>query len=210
MTVSILTACRGPGDDTEALVRALEASTLRPTELVIAWVGQPPRCVVSQHFRIVDVHVESDGDPIERLAAARNAAAAAACGGRLVFVDPGYIPSRTMVDGLVRHLIPGRVVLGELRTLPCDVPTVADESWLERSQREVDQPAAPVSGGMRQPKHLFRPEAFAISRPHFVRLGGFTAAGRFRGADEVDWSLWTAAQAPCYRRGQTLGLKTQP
>src|SRR5690606_3052051 len=98
MTVSILTVSRGPNDDTEALVRALERSSSLPDELIVVWCGTPKRVLSSPHFAIVDVEggpvPDDDGD----LSDARNLAAQAARGGCLIFVDPDCLPSRTMIE----------------------------------------------------------------------------------------------------------------
>lgn len=204
MTLSVLTICR-ESDDIESLVRALEASTCLPHELVVVWYGTPRRPLPATKFTIVDVDLEPSPEDTD-LARARNAAAEAAHGGQLVFVGPGCIPSRTMIEQFVRHLIPGRVIVGELRTLAPDIEDISDERMLACSQSDVDQPPPPSSGGMRQPQHYFRPDVFAISRPHFVRLGGFASAGRFKRPDE-DWALWSAAKARCFRRSTSEALR---
>lgn len=203
MTLSVLTICR-ERDDIGSLVRALEASTCLPHELVVVWYGTPRRPLPATKFTIVDVDLVPSPEDAD-LSRARNAAAEAAHGGLLVFVGPGCYPSRTMIEHFVRHLIPGRVIVGELRTLEPGIEDASEEHMLECSKREADQPAPPSSGGMRQPQHYFRPDVFAISRPHFVRLGGFATSGRFRSAD-VDWALWSAAKASCFRRSSPEAL----
>lgn len=205
MTVSILTVSRGPNDDTEALVRALERSSSLPDELIVVWCGTPKRVLSSPHFAIVDVEggpvPDDDGD----LSDARNLAAQAARGGCLIFVDPDCLPSRTMIENFIRQLMPGRVVVGERRALHHEDASLSEEQMYACSWLELHQPLLPDSGGMRQPQHYFQPAAFAISRPHFVKLGGFESDTRFRSAD-VDWALWTAAKARCFRRARGRSL----
>ncbi|SOR26740.1 Putative sugar transferase (fragment) [Methylorubrum extorquens] len=92
---SVLTLVRGRADRLRNLMRGLARQTLRPRELVIAWMQPEPAPDLPDPGCPV-CHLHVPGEPMP-LAAARNRAAAAASGNLLVFLDVDCIPGPTLV-----------------------------------------------------------------------------------------------------------------
>ena len=193
---SVLTLVRDRADRLSNLMRGLAVQTLRPRELVIAWMQAEaapdlpdPGCPVR--------HVIVPGDPMP-LAAARNCAAAAAATDLLVFLDVDCIPSPTLVAAYAQAAATARgLFLGEVLYLPPGaIPGGAlDPAALARVARaHPGRPAAPAAG--------LRPEAdagqlwglsFALMAADWRAVGGMDEAYVGYGGEETDLAARLAA-----------------
>lgn len=193
---SVLTLVRGRADHLRNLMRGLAGQTLRPRELVIAWMQPAPAPDLPDPGCPVR-HVPVPGDPMP-LAAARNRAAAAATGDLLVFLDVDCIPSPTLVAAYgqaaatARGLFLGEVLYLPPRAIPVDA---LDPAALDRVARaHPARPAAPAAG--------LRPEpdagqlwglSFALAAAAWSAVGGMDEAYVGYGGEETDLAARLAA-----------------
>jgi GT2 family glycosyltransferase len=190
---SVLTLVRGRADCLRNLMRGLAGQTLRPRELVIAWMQPEPAPDLPDPSCPVR-HVIVPGERMP-LAAARNRAADAASAGLLVFLDVDCIPSQTLVAAYAGAAATARgLLLGEVLYLP---PGVAahDPAALDRfAQAHPARPAPPASG--------LRPEpdagqlwglSFAVAAADWRAIGGMDEAYDGYGGEETDFAARLAA-----------------
>ncbi|GJE76572.1 glycosyltransferase family 2 protein [Methylorubrum suomiense] len=193
--VSVLTLVRGRTNRLRNLMRGLSRQSVRPRELVIAWM-QPdpvrelpdPGCPVR--------HLVVPGEQLP-LAAARNRAAEAATGDLLVFLDVDCIPSTGLVAAYAAAASEtAGLFLGEVLYLPPDRPSAdaaddrLDDATLDRqAHRHPARPAIPDNG------IRYEPDAgqlwglsFAIEADAWRSLGGMDEAFAGYGGEETDFA----------------------
>jgi hypothetical protein len=199
---SVLTLVRGRADRLRNLMAGLARQSVRPGELVIAWM-QPDRAPDLPDPGCPVRHCHVAGEPMP-LAAARNRAAEAATGDLLVFLDVDCIPSPTVVaayrdaaretDGLF---------LGEVLYLPPGLgpEAAADEAARVRLGRaHPARPAVPPEGLRREadPGQLWG-LSFALPARSWRAVGGMDEAYRGYGGEETDLAARLAASGlPTY------------
>jgi hypothetical protein len=186
----VLTLVRGRADRLRNLMRGLARQTLRPRELVIAWM-QPesapdlpdPGCPVR--------HLHVPGEPMP-LAAARNRAAAAASGDLLVFLDVDCIPGPTLVAAYAEAASAERgLFLGEVLYLPPDAIAggpAPDPAALDRLGRSHPaRPPLPETGLRREPDagQLWG-LSFALPAEAWRAVGGMDERYVGYGGEETD------------------------
>ncbi|MGT2513995.1 glycosyltransferase [Sphingomonas panni] len=115
--ISVCTLVRGRTAQLAQLMAGLAEQTRRPDELVIAYMqDHAPDGLPDPGVPVRNVFVP--GDPMP-LAEARNAAAEAARGNRLIFLDVDCVPSPTLVERYADALDAAPAVyLGEVHYLP--------------------------------------------------------------------------------------------
>ena len=190
---SVSTLVRGRAECLRNLMRGLAGQTLRPRELVIAWMQPEPAPDLPDPGCPVR-HVIVPGERMP-LAAARNRAADAASAGLLVFLDVDCIPSPTLVAAYAKAATTARgLLLGEVLYLP---PGAAahDPAALDRlAQAHPARPAPPASG--------LRPEpdagqlwglSFAVAAADWRAIGGMDEAYDGYGGEETDFAARLAA-----------------
>ena len=190
---SVLTLVRGRADCLRNLMRGLAGQTLRPRELVIAWMQPEPEPDLPDPGCPIR-HVIVPGERMP-LAAARNRAADAASAGLLVFLDVDCIPSPTLVAAYAGAAATARgLLLGEVLYLPPGA-SAHDPAALDRlAQAHPARPAPPASG--------LRPEpdagqlwglSFAVAAADWRAVGGMDEAYDGYGGEETDVAARLAA-----------------
>lgn len=200
--VSVLTLVRGRADRLRNLMAGLARQSVRPGELVIAWM-QPDRAPDLPDPGCPVRHCHVAGEPLP-LAAARNRAAEAAAGELLIFLDVDCIPSPTVVEAYRRAAgETDGLFLGEVLYLPTGLsPDAAtDEAALARLGRtHPARPSVPPEGLHREadPGQLWG-LSFALPARSWRAVGGMDEAYRGYGGEETDLAARLAASGlPTY------------
>ncbi|MCJ2032594.1 galactosyltransferase-related protein [Methylobacterium sp. J-043] len=187
---SVLTLVRGRADRLRNLMRGLARQTVRPRELVIAWMQPEPEPDLPDPGCPVR-HLHVPGEPMP-LAAARNRAAAAASGDLLVFLDVDCIPGPTLVSAYTDAAATERgLFLGEVLYLPPDAitgGTAPDSAVLDRLGRaHPARPLLPESGLRREPDagQLWG-LSFALPAEAWRAVGGMDERYVGYGGEETD------------------------
>ncbi|MEG3175579.1 glycosyltransferase [Sphingomonas sp. RB3P16] len=187
--LSVLTIVRNRAGHFGNLVEGLRRSAMVPSELIVIDMSDAPIAAPVADFAIEMLRLETNGLP---LAAARNRAAAAASGDRLLFLDVDCIPLSDCLGRL-------DAVLAEQDALLCaDVrylgPDDARGTWTEHDLLTAGAPhpvrAFPTTGVRREDNPgLFWSLAFAIRRARFEALGGFDERFSGYGAEDTDFGF---------------------
>jgi N-acetylglucosaminyl-diphospho-decaprenol L-rhamnosyltransferase len=200
--VSVLTLVRGRADRLRNLMAGLARQSVRPGELVIAWM-QPERAPDLPDPGCPVRHCHVAGEPLP-LAAARNRAAEAAAGELLIFLDVDCIPSPTVVEAYRRAAgETDGLFLGEVLYLPEGLSPEAatDEAALARLGRtHPARPSVPAEGLHREadPGQLWG-LSFALPARSWRAVGGMDEAYRGYGGEETDLAARLAASGlPTY------------
>lgn len=190
MTMSVLTIVKNRPGHLAQLIEGLRRSEALPDELVIVDMGSdPPVAVEAAPFPLHIVRFDQPGLP---LAAARNAAAHAARGDRLLFLDVDCIPMRCLTGAMARALDENdALICAEALYLgPKDARGPWDEGALKRCA--TPHPVRPFpSAGLRVEANagLFWSLIFGIWRDRFLDLGGFDEAFTGYGAEDTDFGF---------------------
>lgn len=194
---SVLTLVRGRGDRLRNLMAGLARQTVSPSELVIAWMQPDPEpdlpdpgCPVRHR------HVPGEALP---LAAARNAAASAATGDLLIFLDVDCIPSPTLVGAYERAAAgTDGLLLGEVLYLPpCPELACVELDFTDLDRLGIPHPARP-----RPPAEGLRHEpdpgqlwglSFALPARAWAAIGGMDEDFVGYGGEETDFAVRLAA-----------------
>ncbi|MEP9401742.1 glycosyltransferase family 2 protein [Sphingomonas silueang] len=186
--ISVCTLVRGRAAHLANLYAGIAAQTQPPDELVVAWMQDAPHPgLPDPGVPVRDVFVP--GDPLP-LARARNAAAAAARGDVLIFLDVDCIPAPTLVARYAEVLAaaPG-VCLGEVRYLP---PGAIDRS---AGVRHPAKPALADDEVRAVPSHgELWGLSFALPRSAWDAAGGMDEGYVGYGGEETDFA-WRLAAA---------------
>jgi len=192
MEASVLTLVRGRHASLGNLLQGIAAQSVRPKELIIAYM-QPepfadlpdPGCPVRNIF--------IPGEPMP-LALARNAAAKAAQSELLIFLDVDCIASPGLVASYLAAVERNAegVFLGEVLYLPQGaVDGGIDYARLDLfGRRHPAKPAMPDKGVRREPDHgELWGLSFAIRRASWDRIGGMDESFVGYGGEETDFAL---------------------
>lgn len=190
MDLSVCTLVRNRNRYLPALLDALARQTLAPRELIVAVAGGEDPAPLLQGaplpVRQIDIPTPDDRIPY---ADARNAAAHAATGDALVFLDADCLPSATFTESLVSALGPhDALCIGQVYYLPPDLPEEAlrDERALREAGRpHPARPVPPDTGSAASRRYeLAWGLCMALRTATFHRLGGFdTRYGGYAGED---------------------------
>lgn len=205
MQGSVLTLVRGRRDNLERLTESIAHQTLRPRELVIAYM-QPepfadlpcPGCPVRTVF--------IPGEPLP-LALARNMAARTASDDLLIFLDVDCIASPSLVASYAdaAKACEG-VFIGEVLYLPEGAAAGGvDYARLDRlGRRHPAKPEMPDAGTRLEPDHgELWGLSFAIHRKTWDRIGGMDETFIGYGGEETDFAMRLgAAGVPLYWTAQ--------
>jgi GT2 family glycosyltransferase len=190
MNISVLTLVKNRAEHLAQSIEGLRRSEVAPMELIIVdMASEPPIPPMNTPFPTRIVRLETSGLP---LAAARNAAAKAAQGDILLFLDVDCIPMRGLIDA-VGKACDGRdaLICAPARYLG---PDDARGYWTEADllSRSVSHPARdfPAKGlRVENDPGLFWSLAFAIRRGTFLELGGFDEAFTGYGGEDTDFGF---------------------
>ncbi len=190
MTLSVLTIVKNRADHLARLVEGLRRSVEAPLELIIVDMASDPPV---PHFDApFPVHIVRLNDCDLPLAAARNAAANAAMGEELLFLDVDCIPMRELVcDMRASLLLHDALICAEALYLqPGDARGEWDETSLRASGKAHPVRDFPAAGLRAEPNAgLFWSLIFGIRRTRFVDLGGFDEAFTGYGAEDTDFGF---------------------
>ena len=190
MTVSVLTIAHGRADHLANVIRGLARQAVPPLELVIAVMDDAPYTgLPDTAFPIHQLLLP--GQPA-RLAAARNAAAAAALGDDLVFLDVDCIPEPGLLADYTAALrwIDG-LVMGEVRYLPAgaNAPGWTFEAFEAVAEKHCDRQGPPTDSELSvcTDYRCFWSLNFAMRATTFRRLGGFDERYVGYGGEDTDF-----------------------
>ena len=196
--VTVCTLVRGRRQHLANLITGLNRQSVRPDELVIAYMqDNPHEALPATPFTVKSLKVPGRKLP---LAAARNRAAMVANGRAVVFLDVDCIPGPDLVRAYasaVAHT--GGCVMGDTRYLGGDAPLGGgerpwrfDELWnsAERHPARLDGDAvrsadAPVP--IQDTSELWG-LSFALPKLQYLRVGGFDEAFVGYGGEETDFA----------------------
>ena len=188
MTVSVLTIARGREAHLRNLIEGLECQTRRPDELVIAVMQDRPYDLPFSSFPVRQVPAQGDPLPLSK---ARNAAARAAKGEALVFLDVDCIPDPTFLGDYERYLSGEEgLMMGEVMYLP---EGVAGAGWTYaefevRGERHSERRGPPESGSDPcEDYRCFWSLNFALTRDAWQRSGGFDERYAGYGGEDTDF-----------------------
>ncbi|MES2175039.1 MAG: glycosyltransferase [Pseudomonadota bacterium] len=190
MTLSVLTIVKDRSAHLAQLIEGLRRSTHCPDELIIVDMASTPRVRVDDApFPISIVRLDQPGLP---LAAARNAAARAASGDKLLFLDVDCIPMRALTRVITQYLTEhDALICADIRYLG---PNDARGEW-EEADLLLRARGHPVrqfpTNGVRQEDNagLFWSLAFGLHRQRFFDLGGFDEAFTGYGGEDTDFGF---------------------
>ena len=191
--VSVLTLAGGRPGHLRNMVAGLAAQKVLPVELIVAVMQDRPYALPPAPFPIRQLMVA--GDPLP-LAAARNAAASAATGEMLVFLDMDCIPAPTLIGdytaGLGGH---DGVLMGEVMYLPdgATAPGWRVDRFAALAVRHPDRRGPPVAGC--EPCDDYRcfwSLNFAMRRATFLAVGGFDERFVGYGGEDTDFARMLA------------------
>ena len=215
-TVSVLTLARGRRGHLVNLIAGLNGQTVRPAELVIAYMQPLPEPdLPATGFPVRYVLVGGEEMP---LAAARNRAAAAAVGDELVFLDVDCIPAPTLVARYRATAgAPGGVRLGEVAYLPPMGTGPVDPATLDGLGTR--HPAKPALTADECRPTLDHGElwglSFALSAADWRAAGGMDEAYVGYGGEETDFAarleragigMWWVGGARAYHQHHSVHI----
>jgi GT2 family glycosyltransferase len=190
MNLSVLTLVKNRGEHLAQTIEGLRRSEVAPMELIIVdMASEPPAKPMNTPFPTRIVRLETSGLP---LAAARNAAAKAAQGDILLFLDVDCIPMRGLIDAIGRACSSrDALICAPVRYLG---PKDARGEWTETDllSRSVGHPVRdfPATGlRMEDNPGLFWSLVFAVRRETFFKLGGFDEAFTGYGGEDTDFGF---------------------
>lgn len=188
MKLSLLTLVRGRRDHLSNLLAGVAAQTRAPDEVVIAYMQDARHdALPDPGVPVREIFIRDDPMPLAR---ARNAAAAAAGGDALIFLDVDCIPSPTLVGRYADVLATTpAVLLGEVCYLPAGaVSRALDFAALDRTgRRHPAKPRIAPDEVRAVPSHgELWGLSFALSRAAWDRAGGMDEAYVGYGAEETD------------------------
>jgi GT2 family glycosyltransferase len=186
---SILTIASGREAHLRNVISGLCRQTVPPGEMVIGVMQDALYADLPEtSFPVRQVRVTGPELP---LAQGRNAAAAAATGDTLIFVDVDCIPGPTLVEDYLREVGPGQgLMMGEVMYLPAGA---ADPGWSYAgfdavAVRHSDRQGPPPGPRRRcEDYRCFWSLNFAIHRQDWDRAGGFDERFVGYGGEDTDF-----------------------
>lgn len=190
MTLSVLTIVKDRPAHLAQMFEGLRRSAHFPDEFIIVdMASSPPISAEQAPFPLQILRLDDPGLP---LAAARNAAARAARGDKLLFLDVDCIPMRALTSAITHCLTEhNALICAEIRYLgPNDARGEWDEADLLSRVQGHPVRQFPLNG-VRQEDNagLFWSLAFGIHRQRFLDMGGFDEAFTGYGGEDTDFGF---------------------
>ncbi len=204
MSVSVVTLAGGRPDHLRNLVIGLTRQTQPPVELIVAVIQDSAYDLPDAPFPIRQLMIAGGDLP---LATARNAAAGAAKGDSLIFLDMDCIPTPTLVADYARRLAElDGLLMGEVMYLPggATAGTWDSAGFADVAVRHSDRRGPPAEGiELCNDYRCFWSLNFAMRRDTFLRVGGFHEGYRGYGGEDTDFGkvLDTAGVPIAWIRG---------
>ncbi|WP_026551260.1 galactosyltransferase-related protein [Arthrobacter sp. H20] len=193
---SVLVLSSNRDDHLANLVAGLHRSTVLPTELVVAYMGQPNPAPLDSTIPVRIVHLPATDNSTLPLAAARNAASVAASTDFFIFLDVDCIPASTLCETLLRDVGEvGGLVMAQPRYLSeTGFPEHDGDAGLMRASipHHSRTSLAPAGGGpptATDRYELFWSLGFAVTAEDFDRIGGFDESFTGYGGEDTDFSF---------------------
>ena len=187
-SVSVVTLAKGRADHLVNVVHGLSRQSQPPVELIVAVMQDALYVLPEAPFPIRQMQVTGEALP---LAAARNAAAQAASGDVLVFLDMDCIPTPELVADYARFA--GEVdalLMGEVMYLPGGA-TAGDWSYdgfAAVAEKHSDRRGPPAEGWEACSDYrCFWSLNFAMRRATFLGVGGFDERYAGYGGEDTDF-----------------------
>lgn len=194
MTLSVCTLAHGRAAHLVNLVHGLNVQTVPPAELVIAVMQAEPYDLPETAFPVRQIMLE--GEDIV-LAAARNIAAHAAVGDKLVFLDVDCIAAPELIADYDRLLdTTDAILMGEVLYLPKGaVDGSLDFGLFARVGVQHRDRAGPPETmlGPCSDYRCFWSLNFAMHKATFVAVGGFDERYRGYGGEDTDFGRTVAS-----------------
>ncbi|MEG3090708.1 galactosyltransferase-related protein [Sphingomonas sp. PB1R3] len=186
--ISVVTLAGGRPDHLRNIVLGLSRQTMMPAELIVAVIQDTPYDLPEAPFPIRQMMVSGPRLP---LATARNAAAKAAAGDKLVFLDMDCIPTPELLADYDRSLAQeDGLLMGEVLYLPGGA-TKGDwtyEDFAAVAVRHSDRRGPPPQGIERcEDYRCFWSLNFAMRRDTFLATGGFDERYAGYGGEDTDF-----------------------
>jgi len=186
--ISVVTLAGGRPDHLRNIVLGLSRQTMMPAELIVAVIQDTPYDLPEAPFPIRQMMVSGPRLP---LATARNAAAKAAVGDKLVFLDMDCIPTPELLADYDRCLAQeDGLLMGEVLYLPGGA-TKGDwtyEDFAAVAVRHSDRRGPPPQGIERcEDYRCFWSLNFAMRRDTFLATGGFDERYAGYGGEDTDF-----------------------
>ncbi len=187
-SVSVATLARGRPEHLRNVVLGLDRQAQAPVELIVAVMQDRVYDLPAARFPIRQIMVADDPLP---LAAARNAAARAATGEALVFLDMDCIPMPALVGDYAHRLAElDGLLMGEVLYLPGGAARDGwrGEEFADVAVRHSDRRGPPSVGIERCTDYrCFWSLNFAMRRDTFLAAGGFDERYRGYGGEDTDF-----------------------
>ncbi len=195
-TVSVVTLAHGRADHLTNVVRGLAQQTTPPDELIIAVMQGEAYAIAATPFPVRQIML---GSRELALAAARNAAAAAAAGDVLIFLDIDCIPTPALIADYIEHLASfDGLLMGEVLYLPGGATdgatgdqTAGDwrfDDFARVAVQHSDRGGPPAQGiEICTDYRCFWSLNFAMRRATFVATGGFDEGYVGYGGEDTDF-----------------------
>lgn len=186
--ISVVTLAGGRPEHLRNVVLGLSRQTVLPAELIVAVIQDTTYDLPEAPFPIRQMMIDGPRLP---LAAARNAAACAAIGDKLVFLDMDCIPTPELLADYDRYLdeMDG-LLMGEVMYLPGGA-TRGDWStdrFAEVAVRHSDRRGPPPAGiEVCEDYRCFWSLNFAMRRDTFLGTGGFDERYAGYGGEDTDF-----------------------
>jgi GT2 family glycosyltransferase len=186
--VSVLTLAKGRATHLLNLVQGLTQQTQPPEELIVAVLQDELYTLPSAPFPIRQLQIDTD---TLRLAQARNAAARAAVGDVLVFLDTDCIPEPSLVADYAGHMVNFEgLLMGEVLYLPGGATDTAwsFEQFAKVGVKHSDRRGPPPEGiEICADYRCFWSLNFAMRRDTFLKIGGFDERYWGYGGEDTDF-----------------------
>lgn len=190
---SVLVLVHGRTEHLRRLLAGVDASALRPVEVVIVYMNEPSPPLMQSVVPLRIVHISSgESYPGLPLARARNAAAAAAQTSNLVFLDVDAIPSAHLFATFMHVLTQERVLaMAEPRYLKKVLDAtraVDDEALFAASVCHHAREGLPKESSMSD-HAMFWSLGFAIHASVYADAGGFDEGYIGYGGEDTDFAF---------------------
>lgn len=189
MSVSVCTLVKGRAGHLHRQTEGLTRSLVRPTELVVVDMTDPPIALPETPFPVVSVVFPTDGLP---LSAARNLAAQHASGEMLLFLDVDCIPSADLIGRISTELdAHDSLACAEVRYLSAGavVDGWSEDDLISASEPHPVRPFPPKGRRIETNAGLFWSLLFGVRRESYRRVGGFDEAFTGYGAEDTDFAF---------------------
>ncbi|WP_347091053.1 glycosyltransferase family 2 protein [Sphingomonas parapaucimobilis] len=186
--ISVVTLAGGRPEHLRNVVIGLTRQTMRPAELIVAVIQDTPYDLPDAPFPIRQMMVSGPRLP---LATARNMAAKAAVGDKLVFLDMDCIPTPDLLADYDRYMDQeDGLLMGEVMYLPGGA-TAGEwryEDFSGVAVRHSDRRGPPPHGIERcEDYRCFWSLNFAMRRDTFLDTGGFDERYAGYGGEDTDF-----------------------